>query len=202
MQDTESIGTVSQVNGFVCAVDSYVRACCDAGSADFLAKTSLADLNALIKEAVSKQQWILWADGKAKTGRWVCECAWQTSGGADSTSSSAVIPEGTEKVACVFQWICKIGTNAGTEALSLGSVCEQRRAIRSAVFNSRVRVLKERLRTWALTWSSSLELIKRGALTDAFEGRVLSVVCCWTELKTRVISGAEDMAKVVGRTSS
>ena len=45
-------------------------------------------------------------------------------------------------------------------------------------------------------------MIKRGALTDAFEGRVLSVVCCGTELKTRVISGAEDMAKVVGRTSS
>jgi hypothetical protein len=67
MQDTESIGTVGQVNGFVCAVDSDVGACCDAGSADFLAITSLTDLNALMKEAVSKQQWILWTDGEAKT---------------------------------------------------------------------------------------------------------------------------------------
>ncbi len=68
MQDTESaVQTVRQVNGFVRAVDSDIGTFCDAGSANFLSKAGLADLNALIKETVSEQQWILWTGREAKT---------------------------------------------------------------------------------------------------------------------------------------
>ena len=68
VQNTEFIGTISQVNDFVGSVDSDVGTFSNASPVDFLSEPILTYLNTLVNFTVSKEQRILRALSHTETG--------------------------------------------------------------------------------------------------------------------------------------